>query len=211
MHGKQGTLFIVSAPSGAGKTTLVQNLLGSMENLQVSISHTTRPRRPNEQDGRDYHFVDEAGFRALIEADQFLEYARVFDHYYGTSRTWVEQQLAGGCDIILEIDWQGAQQVRRQTPDAVGIFILPPSYGALEARLKERGDAAATVQRRMDGAVAELSHYREYDYLVINDDLERAGRDLAAVIRAAGQDYRRQRAFYNAFMERMLSGKADLQ
>jgi len=211
MQDKRGNLFIISAPSGAGKTTLVQKLLAATENLQVSISHTTRPRRPGEQDGRDYHFIDEAAFHALINAGEFLEHARVFDHYYGTSRARVEQQLGEGRDIILEIDWQGARQVREQLPEAVGIFILPPSYGTLQARLAGRGDDADSVRRRMDGAARELSHYREYDFLIINDDLERAGRDLAAVIRAAGQDYHRQQAFYDAFLEQMLSGQQDIQ
>lgn len=205
---KQGNLFVISAPSGAGKTTLVRWLTQNIQDLYVSVSHTTRPRRPSEEDGRDYHFVDEEAFRSLIAGEQFLEHARVFDHYYGTSRKWVEKQLADGRDIILEIDWQGAQQVRGHLPDVVGIFILPPSCETLQSRLQQRGDDADTVRRRMDEAVAELSHYREYDYLVINDDLDTARQDLAAIIRATRQGYRRQQAYYDEFMSRILSGKS---
>lgn len=209
MTEQRGNLFIVSAPSGAGKTTLVKALLKRMPDLAVSVSHTTRPPRPSERDGRDYYFVDEAAFRSLIEQDRFLEHARVFDHSYGTSRDWVEEQLAAGVDVILEIDWQGARQVRERLPDAVGIFILPPSYAALKARLEGRGDKDATVRRRMDDAARELSHYAEYDFLVINDDLETARLDLAAVIRAAGRDYRRHRVYYDEFVGQMLPGQAD--
>lgn len=205
---KQGNLFIISAPSGAGKTTLVRWLTQNIPNLYVSVSHTTRPRRPSEEDGRDYHYVDEETFRSLINGDHFLEHARVFDHYYGTSRKWVERQLADGRDIILEIDWQGAQQVHGHLPDAVGIFILPPSCETLQSRLQQRGDDADTVRRRMDDAVAELSHYREYDYLVINDDLDTARQNLAAIVRATRQGYRRQQAYYDEFMDRILSGKS---
>ena len=204
---KQGNLFIISAPSGAGKTTLVRWLTANIPNLYVSVSHTTRGRRPSEEDGRDYHFVDEGTFRSLIDADHFLEHALVFDHYYGTSRPWVKQQLADGRDIILEIDWQGAQQVHSRLPDAVGIFILPPSYETLQARLQGRGDDIDTVRRRMDEAVAELSHYREYDFLVINEDLDTARQDLAAIIRATRQGYRRHQAYFDDFMGRILSGK----
>jgi guanylate kinase len=208
---KQGNLFIISAPSGAGKTTLVRWLTENIPNLTVSVSHTTRPRRPSEEDARDYHFIDEETFRSLIADDRFLEHARVFDHYYGTSRPWVEQQLADGRDIILEIDWQGAQQVRGRRPDAVGVFILPPSCETLQARLQKRGDNNDTVRRRMDEAVAELSHYREYDYLVINDDLDTARQDLAAIVRATRQGYRRQQAYYDEFMGQILSGKTKIK
>jgi guanylate kinase len=206
---QRGNLFIVSAPSGAGKTTLVKALLETMPDLAVSISHTTRPPRPSERDGQDYHFVDEAAFLSLVEEDRFLEHARVFDHYYGTSRDWVQERLVAGVDVILEIDWQGARQVRERLPDAVGIFILPPSYATLKARLKGRGDEEATVRRRMDDAARELSHYAEYEFLVINDDLETARQDLAAVFRAAGRDYRRHRAYYDDFVDRILPGKPD--
>ncbi|MEJ2760768.1 MAG: guanylate kinase [Gammaproteobacteria bacterium] len=209
MTEQRGNLFIVSAPSGAGKTTLVKALLETMPDLAVSISHTTRPPRPSERDGQDYHFVDEAAFLSLVEEDRFLEHARVFDHYYGTSRDWVQERLVAGVDVILEIDWQGARQVRERLPDAVGIFILPPSYATLKARLKGRGDEEATVRRRMDDAARELSHYAEYEFLVINDDLETARQDLAAVFRAAGRDYRRHRAYYDDFVDRILPGKPD--
>jgi guanylate kinase len=189
---KQGNLFIISAPSGAGKTTLVRWLTENIPNLTVSVSHTTRPRRPSEEDARDYHFIDEETFRSLIADDRFLEHARVFDHYYGTSRPWVEQQLADG-------------------RDAVGVFILPPSCETLQARLQKRGDNNDTVRRRMDEAVAELSHYREYDYLVINDDLDTARQDLAAIVRATRQGYRRQQAYYDEFMGQILSGKTKIK
>jgi guanylate kinase len=208
---KRGTLFIISAPSGAGKTTLVRWLTENIPDLSVSVSHTTRQRRPAEEDGRDYHFIDEDTFRSLIADNHFLEHARVFDHYYGTSRTWVERQLADGRDIILEIDWQGAQQVRGQMPDAVGIFILPPSCETLQSRLQQRGDDADTVRRRTEEAVAELSHYREYDYLVINNDLDTARQDLAAIVRATRQGYRRQQPYYDEFMGRLLSGKMEIK
>jgi len=206
---QRGNLFIVSAPSGAGKTTLVKALLASVPGLAVSVSHTTRPPRRSERDGRDYHFVDEAAFLSLVSEDRFLEHARVFDHYYGTSREWVEGQLAAGVDVILEIDWQGARQVRERLAHAVGVFILPPSYAALKARLEGRGDEDASVRRRMDDAARELSHYAEYDFLVINDDLETARQDLAAVIRAAGRDYGRHRDYYDEFVSRILPDMPD--
>jgi len=201
---KPGNLFIVSAPSGAGKTTLVQKLVADQPDLDVSISHTTRPRRAGEQDGVDYHFVTAEEFEALIDRDRFLEHARVFDHYYGTSREWVGEQLAAGRDIILEIDWQGARQVRRLLPGAVGIFILPPSYQTLQQRLGGRGDDAETVARRMHDAAQELSHYNEYDFLVINDDLDAATARMGDIVRAAAHGYDRQRAFFDEFVGGML-------
>lgn len=208
---KSGNLFIVSAPSGAGKTTLVQATVDAMPDLYVSVSHTTRPKRPSEEDGVDYHFIDEAGFEALIEQGQFLEYARVFDRYYGTSRRWVEDQLARGHDIILEIDWQGGRQVREQLPGAVGIFILPPSYESLQRRLQGRGDDAETVARRMQEATRELSHYDEYDFLVINDDLDTASAELGDIIRAAGHGYAQQRTFFDEFVGGLLRDAPDLE
>ena len=208
---KRGNLIIISAPSGAGKTTLVRGLVASVPNLLVSVSHTTRPRRAGENDGADYHFIDVPAFEALIEKGEFLEYAEVFGHYYGTSGHWVEQQLAGGRNIILEIDWQGAQQVRRQLQETVSIFILPPSYEALASRLHGRGDDEKLVRERMQGAAGELSHYHEYDYLVINDDIDAATGELAAIIRASGNGYPRQKPFFDDFVAQLLKNTAGIQ
>ena len=185
MTATTGTLYIVSAPSGAGKTSLVKALLDSEPRIRVSVSHTTRAMRPGEQDGVNYHFVDHAAFSAMIERNEFLEHAQVFDNFYGTSQVWVEQTLAAGFDLILEIDWQGAQQVRRLMPQAKSIFILPPTQEALRHRLTNRGqDSAEIIERRMRDAVSEMSHYVEYDYLVINDDFDHALQDLHAIFRA---------------------------
>ncbi|HEB99988.1 MAG TPA: guanylate kinase [Thiotrichales bacterium] len=181
----QGTLFIVSAPSGAGKTSMVRALMERDPDLGFSVSHTTRPPRPGEVDGRDYHFVDVPTFERMVEEGAFLEYARVFDNYYGTSRAAVEAQLAEGRDVFLDIDWQGARQVRQAWPDAVSIFVLPPSREALEARLRGRGtDSDEVIAGRMARAVDEASHYDEYDYLIVNDDFETAVGDLGAIVRA---------------------------
>ena len=180
-----GTLYTVSAPSGAGKTSLVKALVEASDALVVSVSHTTRPIRPGEQDGVNYHFVDEFGFNELLERGDFLEHARVFGNLYGTSRAAVEKQLSDGLDVILEIDWQGAQQVKRQLPDSRAIFIVPPSRAALEERLNSRGqDDSEVIARRMAEAVAEISHYVESDYLVVNDDFEVALAELEAIIRS---------------------------
>ncbi|MFI0473168.1 guanylate kinase [Halomonas sp. HMF6819] len=179
----QGTLFIVSAPSGAGKTSLVRELIESLDGLQVSVSHTTRGRREGEVDGVNYHFCPVATFEAMINRGDFFEYARVFDNYYGTSRHAVQDLLTAGQDVILEIDWQGAQQVREQMSDAVSIFILPPSRAELERRLSNRGtDEHAVIARRMRDAVNEMTHFDEYDYLVINDDFTTALGELQALI-----------------------------
>ena len=179
----QGTLFIISAPSGAGKTTLVRELIESLDGIQVSVSHTTRSQRRGEVNGVNYHFVEPEEFEAMIERGEFFEYARVFDNLYGTARPAVEVLLEAGQDVILEIDWQGARQVREQMPDAVSIFILPPSRDELERRLASRGtDAHATITRRMRDAVSEMSHYDEYDFLVINDDFTTALRELQSLV-----------------------------
>ncbi|MGM0913711.1 MAG: guanylate kinase [Pseudomonadota bacterium] len=179
----QGTLFVVSAPSGAGKTSLVRELVESLDGIQVSVSHTTRPRREGEVDGVNYHFVDVPDFEAMIERGEFFEYARVFDNYYGTSRPAVQAALSAGQDVILEIDWQGARQVRQQLPDAVSVFILPPSREELERRLSGRGtDEHAVIERRMRDAVSEMAHHDEYDYLVINDDFTTALDELRALV-----------------------------
>ena len=179
-----GTLYIISAPSGAGKSSLLRAMLeNSGAGVALSVSHTTRTPRPGEVDGKDYHFVDAETFQAMVGRGEFLEHAQVFDNYYGTSQKAIEEQLSRGQDVILEIDWQGARQVRKLVPGAVGIFILPPSRQALEERLKGRGqDDAAVIERRMQDAVSEMSHYSEYDYLVINDVFEDARDELAAII-----------------------------
>jgi guanylate kinase len=180
-----GILYIISAPSGAGKTSLVKALIDSTEDIRVSVSHTTRAMRPGEVDGVNYHFVSHAQFSAMLERSEFLEHAQVFDNFYGTSQRWVEQTLAAGHDLILEIDWQGAQQVRRLMPQAKSIFILPPTQQALRQRLTNRGqDSDEIIERRMRDAVSEMSHHVEYDYLVINDDFAVALDDLKAIFRA---------------------------
>ena len=180
-----GTLFTVSAPSGAGKTSLVRELVERCPQLRVSVSHTTREVRPGEQDGVSYHFVTDTVFESMLLRAEFLEHAQVFNHYYGTSQSWVEEQLAAGSDVVLEIDWQGAAQVKRQIPDAVAIFILPPSREALLQRLRQRGrDGEAVIEQRMSQAVDELSHYAEADYIVVNDVFETALDELLAVVQA---------------------------
>ncbi|BBL73264.1 guanylate kinase [Methylomagnum ishizawai] len=179
----KGTLFVVSAPSGAGKTSLVKALRKGMDGFTVSVSHTTRAPRPGEKDGRDYRFVERAEFERMIAAGEFLEHARVFDNHYGTARATVEAALEQGGDVLLEIDWQGARQVRTLLPDSVSVFILPPSLAALEQRLTGRGqDDPATIARRMGDAISEMSHYGEYDYLVVNDDFAVALRELRAIV-----------------------------
>jgi guanylate kinase len=186
---KRGRLFVITAPSGAGKTSLVSALLQSEPRLRLSISHTTRPRRPTERDGREYHFVSVPQFEELVSRQEFLEHARVFDNYYGTSRGFVEQQLQAGHDVLLEIDWNGAQQVRAALPDCVSIFILPPSRQALAERLAKRGtDSPGVIGRRLRDAAADMGHYREFDYVVVNDDFERARADLQRIIAGAGAD-----------------------
>ncbi len=178
-----GTLFVVTAPSGAGKTSLVRALLERMHGLELSISHTTRPPRTGEVHGKDYYFVDETRFHAMASDSEFLEYAQVFGNYYGTSEAWVKQQLARDIDILLEIDWQGAAQVRRLMPAAVGIFILPPSRESLEQRLRKRGkDSEETIRKRLSQARDEMSHYGEADFFIINDDFDQALEELYAVV-----------------------------
>ncbi|MCY4473424.1 MAG: guanylate kinase [Kistimonas sp.] len=182
---EKGTLYIVSAPSGAGKTSLVRELVRTTPHIAVSVSHTTRPMRKGEKDGADYHFVSVDSFQQMIGRNLFLEQAEVFGHFYGTSQAWVEEKLEEGTDVVLEIDWQGGQQVRRRMPDTVGVFILPPSQEALYSRLTERGqDGSAVIAQRMAKAVSEISHYGEFDYLVINDVFEKALDDLKAVVRS---------------------------
>lgn len=179
----KGTLFVVSAPSGAGKTSLVKALRAGLDGFTVSVSHTTRARRPGEEQGRDYFFVDRAEFERMIEAGAFLEHASVFDNRYGTACATVSAALEEGRDVLLEIDWQGARQVRTLMPDCVSVFILPPSLATLEERLTGRGqDDPETIARRMREAISEISHYGEYDYLVVNDKFEEALAELRAIV-----------------------------
>jgi guanylate kinase len=181
----QATLFIVTAPSGAGKTSLVQALVESTDALCVSVSHTTRAPREAEVDGVNYNFVSQEQFFAMREAQEFFESAEVYGNFYGTSKTWVNEQLDSGTDVILEIDWQGARQVREQHPEACSIFILPPSLKALTERLTGRGqDDADTIARRMQQAVAEISHVEEADYIVVNDDFDKALSELRGLVLA---------------------------
>lgn len=179
----QGTLYTVSAPSGAGKTSLVAALIAARPDVCVSVSHTTRAMRPGEVDGVNYHFVDHATFEAMLGEGAFLESARVFSNFYGTSQAWVEKTLAAGRDVILEIDWQGAEQVRRLMPDTVSLFILPPSREALRERLTGRGqDPQEIIDARMAEAISEMTHYVEADYLIINDDFNQALAEFSALI-----------------------------
>jgi guanylate kinase len=180
----RGTLYTVSAPSGAGKTSLVKALVDSSAQILVSVSHTTRAIRPGEQDGTNYHFIDRPKFQQMISDDAFLEYAEVFGNYYGTSTLWVQDTLNKGSDVILEIDWQGAQQIKQLLPEAVAIFVLPPSQSALRERLTNRGqDDSSVIDQRMAEAVSEMSHYEQGDYLVINDDFDAALSDLKTILR----------------------------
>ncbi|MFM2477274.1 guanylate kinase [Celerinatantimonas sp. MCCC 1A17872] len=181
----KGTLYIVSAPSGAGKSSMINALINRNPNLpiQVSISHTTRAPRPGEENGVHYHFVSKTEFEELIAQSAFFEYAEVFGNYYGTSKLAIEQTLSQGIDVFLDIDWQGARQVREQMNEAVSVFILPPSSAELENRLKMRGqDSQEVIRSRMLQAKAEMSHYDEYDYLIINEDFDRAVTQLQAIL-----------------------------
>ncbi|MEP7061874.1 MAG: guanylate kinase [Betaproteobacteria bacterium] len=181
-----GVLFVIAAPSGGGKSSMVNALLAREPGIRLSISWTTRPPRPGESEGQHYHFVDESRFRELLDAGEFLEHANVHGNWYATSATWLQAQLAGGQDVLLEIDWQGATQVRKLIADSVHVFILPPSLAALNERLVKRGqDSPAVIKRRLLGAFAEIRHWAEFDYVIINQDFATAVDDLAAIVRAA--------------------------
>lgn len=202
----RGNLFTVSAPSGAGKTSLVKSLVESMDGLQVSISHTTRPMRPGESDGVNYHFISHDAFNDMLGNGAFLEYAEVFGNKYGTSQVWVEETLASGRDVILEIDWQGARQVRRLMPEATAIFILPPSRETLRERLANRGqDSDEIIDGRMKEAVSEMSHYVETDYLVVNDDFDQALQELKVIVGSARLRLDRQRTRHGDLLAQLLS------
>jgi guanylate kinase len=177
-----GKLFIIAAPSGAGKTSLVHELIDRYSDIAVSVSHTTRDQRPGEQDGVNYNFVSKEQFTHLIAQGDFLEHAEVFGNFYGTSKNWVNERLEQGLDVILEIDWQGARQVREQFPDAISIFIVPPSKATLRTRLESRGqDKPEVIERRMQEATSECSHYKEFDYLVVNENFGQAVAELGAI------------------------------
>lgn len=198
----EGNLFIVSAPSGAGKSSLLKAVLARDEGLVVSVSHTTRAPRPGEVDGEHYHFVDPDAFQRLIKEGGLLEHAQVFDNYYGTTETSVRDQLASGRDVILEIDWQGARQVRERFGDAATIFVVPPSVDVLRQRLESRGqDSATVIARRMRDAYAELAHLDEYDFVVINDDFEQAVGQLLLLIRASRLGVAAQRRRHPALFD----------
>lgn len=180
-----GQLYIVAAPSGGGKTSLVNRLIQSMPSIEVSVSHTTRLPRPKESDGQDYFFINKAEFESMIEEDVFLEYAKVFDNYYGTSKKQIEARLAAGIDVVLDIDWQGAQQIRAIMPNVIGIFLLPPSLQALRQRLENRQqDNQAVIDKRMKQAQDELEHYHEFDYLIVNEEFDLALSHLKSILTA---------------------------
>jgi len=200
-----GRLFVITAPSGAGKTSLVKALLERNASLRVSISYTTRKPRPQETPGREYHFIDRAEFERLQAAGAFLEHAQVFDHYYGTGRETVQALRRQGLDVLLEIDWQGARQVRAAMPDCSSIFVLPPSRAALEERLRKRQtDSPEVIARRLRDAVGDMSHWNEFDYVVVNDDFERALGDLERIIAGQGEALRAARPSLSPLLTTLL-------
>lgn len=203
---KRGHLFLVTAPSGAGKTSLVRALLNDHPNLKFSISYTTRKQRPNEKHAHDYHFVDKAEFERMVAAGEFLEHAQVFDNYYGTSRKAVEAEMTARRDVLLEIDWQGAAQVRKLMPEAISVFILPPSRAELERRLRSRGtDSDEVIARRLKDAVGDMSHWCDFDYVVVNDDFEKAQGELSAIVTGRGQASRADRPGLKAVVDALLT------
>ena len=203
---RRGRLFVIAAPSGAGKTSLVQALLKMRPQLRLSVSHTTRKPRPTEAEGREYFFVPVETFRKLASDQQFLEHAQVFDNHYGTGRAPVEAALAQGASVILEIDWQGARQVRASLPECVSIFILPPSRDALEKRLRARKtESAAAIQRRLADAVGDMTHWREFDYVVVNDEFDRALAELASIVDGKGEALRSERAALAPLLSELLA------
>jgi guanylate kinase len=190
----RGHLYVIAAPSGAGKTSLMRALLERRPAVSFSVSCTTRAPRPNEQDGRDYHFIDRAEFERLIAADEFIEHADVFGNLYGTLKSTVDKALAEGRDLILEIDWQGAKQVRKRLPEAIQVFILPPTREELEARLRKRAaDSPEAIARRLDESVSEMSHWREFDYVIVNRDFDQALAELEAIFDGRGDTSRQDR------------------
>lgn len=205
MSKPMGNLFIVAAPSGGGKTSLVQAMVSKLNNIAISISHTTRPKRPCEQEGQDYFFVSEAQFKTLIAEQAFVEYAKVYQHYYGTSIQQIANRRADGLDIVLDIDWQGAEQIKRLMPDAVLIFIIPPSLKILEERLQSRGqDKKEVISFRMQEAKAELRHYKAFDYVIVNDDFEKAVSELSSIVIANRLSLARQEVEQEALLSFLL-------
>jgi len=205
----KGTLYVISAASGAGKTSLVNAILDAVTDLEVSVSHTTRAPRPGEVDGVNYHFVDVEKFKQMVDAGAFLEHATVFGNMYGTSDAHIRQQLDAGKDVILEIDWQGARQIRKLVPECRTIYIVPPSAEALRERLTSRGqDDDSIIDRRMQEAVSEMEHYVEFDYLVINDDFDDAVRDLSAIFLGQRMLLERQQARHQQLLAELLAFKA---
>ncbi len=202
----QGNLYMISAPSGAGKTSLIKKLLPTLDKVMVSVSHTTRSQRPGEIEGIDYFFASVDKFQDMITQSDFLEYAQVFDNFYGTAQSSVENSLNKGIDVILEIDWQGAQQIRHLLPNTITIFILPPSTNTLRQRLQERGqDNKATIERRMHDAAKEMSHYAEYDYLIVNDDFNTALTELKSIIIANRLSIHRQQQLLQSLLVDLLA------
>jgi guanylate kinase len=205
---RRGRLFVIAAASGTGKTSLVKALMAAMPELQFSVSHTTRRARPNEVDGKDYHFVDAPAFRRMIDEGEFLEHASVFDNFYGTARRQVETSLARGQDLILEIDWQGAQQVRSRMPDVIDVFILPPSLDALEERLRARPKGPDDViARRLQDSVTELSHWHEFKYVVVNDKFGDALESLIAIVKGKSDAQKSDRAEFRTLAAGLLASK----
>ncbi len=203
----QGILYVVSAPSGAGKTSLLKAVLAEMPELKLSVSTTTRVQRPGEVNGEDYNFVSVEEFKDMLQQDAFLEHAQVFGNFYGTSQWWLEEQLANGQDVILEIDWQGAQQVRKLMPECQSIFILPPSQTELYNRLTHRGqDSEAVIAGRMQAANNEMQHFAEYDYLIINDNFEAAKEQLKSIFMAQSQRIEAQAIRHQKLIDDLLSG-----
>ncbi|MBC7010760.1 guanylate kinase [Pseudoalteromonas sp. BZK2] len=201
----RGNLFILSAPSGAGKSSLISALLEKHNDMKVSVSHTTRSPRPGEENGVHYHFVSVDEFKALIEKNDFFEWAQVFDNYYGTSKQAIESQLEAGIDVFLDIDWQGAQQIRKLVDDVETIFILPPSKEELESRLNNRGqDSAEVIAGRMAKAQSETSHYNEYDYVVVNDDFDTALTEIETIVMAKRLSLKSQAVRHQALLENLL-------
>ena len=207
-NGIHGTLFIIAAPSGAGKTSLVKELLKKIDNLSVSTSYTTRQPRKNEVDGKDYHFIEEKKFKDLINKDFFLEYAIVFGNYYGTSHFLVKSELETGKNIILEIDWQGMRKIKSAGLTLTSIFILPPSYRTLRERLLNRNeDNIKIIDQRMSAAIEEISHYNEFEFIIINDDFEETLVKLEEIIGNPMTNSCRQSAFFDNFIEQMMVQK----
>ena len=205
-----GNLFIISAPSGAGKSSLIQALLKNHSDMQVSVSHTTRAPRPGEQDGVHYHFISVEQFKALIAQNEFLEWAEVFGNYYGTSKSTIRTSLSQGIDVFLDIDWQGARQIRQQAPSAKGIFILPPSLAELEQRLNNRGqDSSEVIAKRMAQAHSEMSHADEYEYLIINDNFETALAEFERIVLAQRNSFGSQTSKHSTLLKQLLAKTAN--